>query len=1158
MSCNYIKDNAETYFSQLHQLISSDKGIKDKYLLLRDLFRRLVDQSVLDAPINVAGLFGKVDYLVKKFQIPSAYARTIHSTRHSLNEIGKKSEEEMSQSFLYDAKTISLFVSYIFLGAAVPPSLANLLPQEFKSARWRAFNENHIRCIVNEWDDDFIFATEEQNGTVLRVCYGEKNTYLSRSGIHDWSYLRKILSEGTTLNLVRIRMEEDICLPELIIYEPDYLINVTTVASCFESYAESPYIHLINKLKPQANTVPIHLGNLSGQYLDNAIHHRNIPYEESWSEYLRSNAIGVLSCGDICSRQGYEEFMNLARQQKENIDKLIGEDLLHIPDIEQFDPKDIILEPTFFSEVLGIQGRLDFLWETKDPDPSKRKTIIIEQKSGKGENVWPPIPGADPEVPFAKEQHWVQLILYRALFIYEFQKYADKLQDVMLLYSRYSKGLISKAYSPELMLRAIRMRNLLAWCEIHYSKDGMPELLSMTSAHLRKKKVSDKFWNLYIKSQLDEVLEPIHSASPLEKAYYLRFLRFVEKEQLLSKIGNKEKEDSGFASTWHSSLEDKKNSGNICDGLTIKSFGYSDDGTVVERVLLARGERLSSSNFRKGDIVILYDYKEGDVPRVCAQMVHRASIVDITEDTIELSLRNSQTSKHIFHKTPNTQWAIEHDMIESSTSALYSGLQSFLSASKARRDLILSRRQPKVDASIERRGEYGTFNTLVERAKQARELFLIIGPPGTGKTSFGLLNQLKEELLEPDTNVLLLSYTNRAVDEICSKLVEDGIDFVRVGSPLTSSPEYHKYLLSERVCKCATGREMMTIFRETRVFCGTTAALNSHIHLFRIKHFDLAIIDESSQILEPHLIGLLSAKSGDRDAITRFVFIGDHKQLPAVVQQSAEDSLVAEPLLRDIGLTDCRLSLFERLLSHFKTAEGYDERFVYMLTRQGRMHPDIAEFPNMAFYGGKLQVVPLPHQVDADPQSPHSQAPAQNSPFSFFHIPFPRVAFISVDRPFLSTSPKTNEVEAELIAKLSMEIYRHHEDTFDADTTLGIIVPYRNQVTTIRNAIERLDRSGKLMGITIDTVERYQGSQRDYIIYGFTVQQRYQLNFLTDHVFEEDGESIDRKLNVAMTRARLHLFMVGNPSILRDDPIFSRLLSFVREKGGVYAGQDIV
>ena len=126
-------------------------------------------------------------------------------------------------------------------------------------------------------------------------------------------------------------------------------------------------------------------------------------------------------------------------------------------------------------------------------------------------------------------------------------------------------------------------------------------------------------------------------------------------------------------------------------------------------------------------------------------------------------------------------------------------------------------------------------------------------------------------------------------------------------------------------------------------------------------------------------------------------------------------------------------------------------------------------------------------------------------------------------------------------------IYNINKEDFDENQTIGVIVPYRNQIATIRNAIDRYGIA-TLHNITIDTVERYQGSQRDYIIYGFTVQQPYQLNFLTNNVFEEDGMAIDRKLNVAMTRARLHLILVGNPDILRENLTFYKLLEYAKSK----------
>ena len=713
----------------------------------------------------------------------------------------------------------------------------------------------------------------------------------------------------------------------------------------------------------------------------------------------------------------------------------------------------------------------------------------------------------------------------------------------MLLYSKYSEGLVSIANLPELTLRAIRMRNLLTWCDTTQTSNGLRVLEKLTPEMLNRKGATGRLWDEWTRPELDRLLSPIHDASPLERAYYFRFMEFVEREHLLSKVGNKTKDDSGFAAIWLDTLEDKRAAGNIYEELTISSFGQNKDG-MVESISLnfAREQSADTSNFRKGDIVILYPYKADATPNACAQMVNRASIKEITTEGVELVLRNSQTDRQVFDTPDGTFWAIEHDMFESSSRALYSAMHSFLSASKQRRDLILSQRQPTIDEHVHMRGEYGAFNTLVERAKQSRDLFLVIGPPGTGKTSFGLLNILKEELTDPHSNVLLLSYTNRAVDEICSKLVESQIDFLRIGSPLNCDEAYHDHLLSERVQQCRTSKEVKDVISGMRVFCATTAALNANIHLFKIKHFDLAVIDESSQILEPHLIGLLSAQSGGRDAISRFVLIGDHKQLPAVVQQTPEESHVDDDELRSIGLTDCRLSLFERLLSNFKTDHGYDPRYVYMLTRQGRMHRDIAEFPNYAFYGNRLEVVPLHHQT-LPTEICHSQNGIEQM------LRTRRIAFVAAQKPRAAASVKTNQVEAEMIAATVVQIYNICKDRFDESQTVGVIVPYRNQIATIRGAIDRYGID-VLHNITIDTVERYQGSQRDYIIYGFTVQQPYQLNFLTNNVFEEDGMVIDRKLNVAMTRARLHLVLVGNPDILRENYTFYNLLEFVKSKDG--------
>ena len=206
------------------------------------------------------------------------------------------------------------------------------------------------------------------------------------------------------------------------------------------------------------------------------------------------------------------------------------------------------------------------------------------------------------------------------------------------------------------------------------------------------------------------------------------------------------------------------------------------------------------------------------------------------------------------------------------------------------------------------------------------------------------------------------------------------------------------------------------------------------------------------------------------------------------------------------------------------------------------MHRDIAEFPNQAFYGNKLDIVPLEHQT-----LPTVRKDSANSIITM--LTTHRIAFVAARPTVLSPSAKTNKTEAQMIAATVRAIYELTSEGFDKDKTVGVIVPYRNQISTVRNEIDRYGIPC-LHDITIDTVERYQGSQRDFIIYGFTIQQPYQLNFLTNDVFEEDGMIIDRKLNVALTRARLNLILIGNPVLLNMNITFSNLLDYVRAKGG--------
>ena len=1136
-----VEDAATDYFDALSRLDGSI-SVRNRYRVLGTVLVQAVDQKVKGVDIKFSGLFAKIEYLVKEYQVrkkDKSLSMAINDVRVRLREADITDDTTLESSFAIDLKAVARFIALVY-GVVVPEALEARFPlTEYRHYRHRLTGaDGHtvkaLRCVIDSWDDEYVMVTREDTGEPARIRYAFQDKFT----MGDWSYLRDLFVANEVLSVVKPREADGVIYPELLIFAPDCLVNVTTIAQCYDDTGASPLVALLEKIKPRTTTEPILLGNFAGQLLDEAAYGIDIEYADSIRDFFRRNALSFAACPQLS-----KDFHKEAQRQKQNIRHAISTNYrqkLH----QDFRSDDIILEPSFFSPVLGLQGRMDFL--------GLDYRVVIEQKSGKGAFA----PGCPPDkLAGAQVKHLVQLLLYRALLHYDYAQLDYSELYSFLLYSKYTDGLLDVTSMPKLLFEAIKLRNGIARCELACARGGMDILDELTPESFYPNAIG-KLWTDYVRPQTEALLRPIHEASDLERAYYFRMLRFIAGEHLLSRLGNKTKENAGFAATWTSTVEEKRQAGNIYERLTIRIDHKADR---IEQVAFRFNEQIDvdMTNFRVGDIVFFYPYHSGELPDATSTMVFRSTVTAITPTEVTVHLRNPQTSRVVFDHYQDSVWAIEHDFMDSSYSALYRSMHDFLSATPRRRDLLLGQRQPETDQTVGLRGDYARdgraeFNDLVLHAKQARDLYLIIGPPGTGKTSYGMRNLLEEYLLEPDTSVLLLSYTNRAVDEICSKLVEiDGgrLDFIRLGHEFSCEENYRPYLFSNKAAQCRDVTEIRQMIHRTRVFCGTTTSLCSHIDLFQLKQFDLAIVDEASQILEPHIIGLLSARHGEEDAIRKFVLIGDEKQLPAVVQQTAEESQVKEEALRKIGLKDCRLSLFERLLHLYGYCDGQlDERCCHMLTRQGRMHPDIARFPNYAFYQNALRSVPLAHQREATPVVGPGRDGLEDLLVSR------RVAFLSCRADGCpEESDKVNRVEARLIAALVKAEYDRLGDAFDARQSVGVIVPYRNQIATVRSAVAACGIA-VLQDITIDTVERYQGSQRDMIVYGFTVKRYYQLGFLTsnEYVDETDGSVVDRKLNVAMTRARRNLVLVGNAALLSRDVTFYKLIAYVKGQQGYF------
>ena len=648
-------------------------------------------------------------------------------------------------------------------------------------------------------------------------------------------------------------------------------------------------------------------------------------------------------------------------------------------------------------------------------------------------------------------------------------------------------------------------------------------LAQINPSVLNQKGLQGRFWEQYLKPSISRFGERMELLTPLERTYFYTLYNFITKELYTSKSGDVNCESrTGASALWLSTLDEKRDAGEILYDLTIVENHASQAHKAFIILSIPQYEETFLPNFRNGDVVVLYERNNG-MDNVTNKMVFKGNIESITDNELRIRLRAAQQNPLVFPE--NSRYAVEHDTMDTTFRSMYLGLSSFMDANPERRELLLGQRPPRFDMAYEDRITRTTddFERVALKAEAACDYFLLVGPPGTGKTSRALRRMVEHFYACPSTQVLLLAYTNRAVDEICRSLsaILPQVDYIRVGSELSCDARFRKHLLENVLAECNNRREVNIRMADCRIYVGTVASIASKPELFKLKHFDVAIVDEATQILEPQLLGILCARFKDgRNGIGKFILIGDHKQLPAVVLQSNEQSEVHDEGLRRIGLYNLKDSLFERLY-RFHLQEEHC-RAVDMLCRQGRMHPGVASFPNREFYAGKLEALGLPHQLE------NVDAP---------------VRFIPSERDTESVSGKTNRNEARIVAQLAADVYHLYKETFEVNRTLGVITPYRSQIALIRKEIQALGISA-LNEISVDTVERYQGSERDVIIYSFCVNYLYQLKFLPN-LTEENGVWIDRKLNVALTRARRQLYITGVPDILSHNLIYRRLIQAI-------------
>jgi DNA replication ATP-dependent helicase Dna2 len=973
-------------------------------------------------------------------------------------------------------------------------------------------------CFVNNEDD---------KNCIVRYDISPDNNIFTPSVEQFW--------EGAKLNLVNSYKDQNgFLIPTYIILEPDYLIDASAIAECFQDYLISPIHYFRNRFEKMENRSYLLLGNLANFFLDELVFAEevdNVSFENIFLKSFKQSPFEYTSCEDIRSESDFRSFMNRAQQLFNNIKRVVRYDFPKMGININF----CTLEPSFFSVKYGFQGRLDLLYT----NPITNDTRIIELKSGR-------LPYPAFNTSKITLNHKVQTYVYRLMIDSVFYDKRAKVEASILYASGNNPGEnIRKAnIDGDLEKSILNLRNLIIINEHKIITGELESVESMFKSMLREIETENPV-PVFYQHKINRFQNVLTQSSDIERIYFYRFIQFVSRELYHQKTGDMDYETpTGMASLWNSSFDERAEALNVLYDLSILNIDDSaNDMTIIfSRPQPTReDENLSGNNivnFREGDICIVYP-REDVNDTVLNKQILKGTIVKITPEKVEVRFRYKQKNRHYFED--NQFWAIEHDSLDSSLNSMYKSLFEFISSSKQKRELLLGIKQPKCSAIKQENSDINDISypeNIINQALNAEDYFLIVGPPGTGKTSIFARRLIEEYYKKPDVNIMVIAYTNRAVDELCGAInaafgYSDGDcdKYIRVGSELSCDSVYQHRLLQRVSEKAADRDSLRKEINDTRIFISTLASITGKMELFSLKQFQIAIIDEASQILEPQIIGLLPL-------FDKFIMIGDHNQLATIVLQEEEKSRINETQLQEIGITDCRESFFERLLRRCKS-QGWTHSFT-QLTHQGRMHSEIAAFPSTYFYSENLFPA-------LDWQTGEWRLSNVNGNFYDKYIATKRTILFSTERKEINNiSNKINQSEAEIIAELLESIQRVYNDnniTYDS-SKIGIIAPYRNQIALIRHKLSEA-RIDDYENIMIDTVERFQGSQRDIIIVSFCINQPGQFRYLCN--LNYDG-TVDRKLNVALTRARQQLFLVGNAQLLLKHPIYESLVNFYSYK----------
>ena len=1070
-------------------MVKSNGTDDDKLKTIYQLYQVLLEHITDQAPIGFTSLFARLIYVLNRFNINRQNVFLHHHFRRSFPITDDKSISELIHLGNYLIHTV---IKTVYPEISIP-EIETPNVQRLEPSPKHQFQRSISGMIIdfNGEKEQFIFVSEAEAHEKL-LC-----TFSTKKFDQQARIIFKHLDFPISVNLIDCDINEDSYITaKAFVLQPDFLVSVTAIAECFQSEGPFSMAYLVKKLTPTEPTVHMLIGNVVNHLLDELVHNPGLEFSDIAPSLfsLAPEQFSLMTDADLVT------CLDKVKNHFENLKSVVNNDLNSIG----IEKENTYLEPSFYAPQYGIYGRLDLYHF----DEAKDQSNIVELKSGKL---------FKPNNYGLNENHYVQTLLYD-LMIEAVMRGKTKSNNYILYSSLKTEGL---KFAPKVRAKqyeALFVRNDIIMIESFLSRidEAFPLLLNK----IHPEHIREGF--TFVQRDAKRFLQAFSKLNAYEIEYFKSFVAFISREYHLAKVGEHGLfKTNGMASLWLNSQSDKIDQFAIFVGMEISANNSSDTIPTIDLKFTETSNRISK--FRVGDIVVLYPNVDRSTD-ILNHQIFKSTILELNNEGIVLRLRARQKNTEVFETYQS--WNIEGDSLDSGFNQQFNGLFEFINSSVEYRNVWLGIEAPSKPLSITGIPAYPKMTDeqsgLLKEAISAQDYYLLWGPPGTGKTSMMIHHLVKYYIEQTDKTLLLLAYTNRAVDEICKAIKEVTNDsYIRIGSRYSAGKEYKSKLLSVLSDELTSRKELIQKISSTRVFVSTVSSFQGKRELLKFKKFDLSIIDEASQLLEPMLLGLLKH-------FNKSILIGDHKQLPAVVAQSEDKRLIkSKDLIEKTSISDCGMSLFERL---YRQCQERKWNWAFgALSFQGRMHQDIQRFVSENFYEGSLKSLNKIERLSsqfADKIPDGVKGKLIENRMIFINIP--------VQDSFAS---KTNHLESELVCKL-VELWEENYRLLHKEinsNTIGVISPFRAQIAHIKSKMN--DRLSEL--ITVDTIERYQGGARNQIILSLAVNRVELLDSITN--INEEG--IDRKLNVALTRAKEHIVILGNKYILSKNPIYNTLIN---------------